>query len=240
MTRAGYKKHFRVIDWFYNQPEGTTVLEKNRILEIWKEVEDPIFSVENDYLINDGYVEFRKAIYEGKIVECISSATGKWIPINFGDSYPNFSGFNEPNIAFICPIDAYRVKQDIEFPIYKKNDFMVVKFVNEKDCEVLFIFDEDKASEFAEIGMLINDENVNDKQWEDVLYDKEKELWDGQPVWCYDKDYETIKSLGFYDAKHNRLFDVIGSRCGNIYDNYKPYPHLTDDWVIEAYNKLKF
>ena len=126
---------------------------------------------------------------------------------------------------------------------------MVVKFLNKEDCEVLFVFNKDKANDYAkaylfgnkiEVGMLIQFEDINESKWKDVLYDEERGFWDGQPVWCWDKDYETIKSLGFYDAKHNRLFDITGSRCGNMYDNYEPYPHLTDEWVIEAYNKLKF
>ena len=234
MTRAGYKKHFKVIDWFYKQPEGTTVLEKNRILEIWKEVEDPIFSVDNDYLINDEYIDLRKAIYEGKTVECVDFYTGKWVAISIDDSL-------DPNIIFTYSVVAYRIKPDIKFPTYKKNDFMVVKFVNEEEFEVLFIFDKEKASEFADIGMLIKDENINDKQWKDVPYNEKDGLWDGQPVWCFYFDKSMGRDLRFNNIKDNTIFNFKGERVkANEYNYYEPYPHLEDDWIIEAYNKLKF
>jgi len=32
-----------------------------------------------------------------------------------------------------------------KYPVYKKNDFMVVKFFDKNICSVEFIFDEDKA-----------------------------------------------------------------------------------------------
>jgi len=75
-----------------------------------------------------------------------------------------------------------------KYPVYKKNDFMVVKFFDKNICSVEFIFDEDKAIEYFntyDLGDVYDcyhyNEDVNDKQWQDVLYNEEKELWDGQP-----------------------------------------------------------
>ena len=233
MTKKGYKKHKKVIDWFYMQESTTCVLTKDKENNKWIKTNCPTFSEDEEYLINDEYVDFRNAIYMGRTLELKEAQTNEWIPVLI----------NDPNEKFEYHSDMYRVEEDT-YPIYKKNDFMVVKFTNEIKREVVFVFNRDKALFNAKVEsyrvLRIEIKDIDDGQWEDVLYNREKGLWDGQPVWCYDKDYETIKSLGFYDAKHNRLFDVIGSRCGNIYDNYKPYPHLTDDWVIEAYNRLEF
>ena len=229
MTREGYKKHKLVIDWFYMQEGPTCVLIKDKESNRWLKTNCPTFSAENDYLINDKYVEFRKVIYEGKEIEVKDVNKDSWITMIIKD----------PNEKFYWYRNMYRIKED-KFPISKKNDFMVVKFINKKDCEVLFIFDKEKASEFAEIGMLIKDENVNDKQWEDVLYDEKAGLWDGQPVWCIDKDFEALRSLKFYDAKNKCTFSYKGKRDGRVYDSYLPYEHITDDWIIEIYNKLEF
>ena len=236
MTREAYKKHKKVINWFYNQPEGTKVLEKNRILETWKELEDPIFSVENDYLINDEYVELRKAIYNGKEIESFDVIDSKW----------KLSKVTNPNIDFSLKLKHYRISQKNTYPVFKKNDFMIVKFINKEKSKIVFIFDKDKALSNAKVItperlLEINIKDINDEQWEDVLYDKERGLWDGQPIWCFYFDKSLGRDLRFNNVKDNTVFNFRGERAKiNEYNYFEPYPHLIDDWVIEAYNRLEF
>ena len=229
MTKEGYLKHKEVIDWFYSQEGTTCILIRDTENNRWLKTNCPTFSVNEDYLINDEYVEFRKAIYDGKEIEAKDVNKDSWITMIIKD----------PNEKFYWYSSMYRIKED-KFPIYKKNNFMVVKFVNEEEFKVLFIFNKEKASEFAYIKMLIKDENVNDKQWEDVLYDKKTDLWDGQPVWCIDKDFKTLRSVKFYDAKNKCTFSYEGKRGGCVYDNHLPYEYITDEWIIEAYKRLEF
>jgi len=62
MTREQYLKHKKVMDWFYNQPEGTEVWYKND--NEWAEVRHPTWFLGNTYVINDKYAELRKEIVE--------------------------------------------------------------------------------------------------------------------------------------------------------------------------------
>ena len=59
--------------------------------------------------------------------------------------------------------------------------------------------------------------------------------------------YDTLKqeAPGFsrgvaHDAKNKVCFNSEGGRSGYSCDNHEPYEHLTDKWIIEAYNKLNF
>ena len=245
MTREGYRKHKLVIDWFYNQPKSATVLYKTKSDNYWAETDNPKFFYENEYLINDEYVEFRKAICEGRIVECVALNTGKWIPINSGNSD---IVFNDPNMKFTRSIAAYRVKPEIKYPVFKRDDTMVVKFINDHTMVPVFVFNVNALRKCFGHNIdikkdILNRErygDINHTRWEDVLYDEERGLWDGQPILGWDKGCKTTRTLRFYDAKYKSSFDVDGSRCGNMYHYYEPYPHITDDWVINAYNKLNF
>ena len=229
MTKAEYKKHKKVIEWFYMQEDTVCVLVRDKERKEWIETNYPTFTEDNEYLINDEYIDFRNAIYMGRTLELKEAQTNEWIPVLI----------NDPNEKFVYHSDMYRVEEDT-YPVYKKNDFMVVKFINKEECEVLFIFDGEKASEFAAVGKLINDENVNDKQWKNVAYNERRDLWDGQPVWCIGKHIKVSRTVTFYDVLNVCTFEYGGERDGSMCDDYLPYEHLTDKWIIEAYNKLEF
>jgi len=78
MTRKQYIKHKEIIDWFYNQPEGTTIWSKND--NEWTEVKHPAWFLGNTYIINDEYSELRKAIIDGETVQW-EQTENNWIDL---------------------------------------------------------------------------------------------------------------------------------------------------------------
>ena len=122
MTKKGYLKHKHVIDWFYNQPEGESVVYELKKTGKWSKTANPEFSYLYDYLINDEYIELRKAIYDGKNIEFFDIGTKKW--------YEN--KIEDPNCIFICDVEKYRIKKEIKYPVYKKNQDVIAKFINQR------------------------------------------------------------------------------------------------------------
>ena len=239
MTREAYKKHKEAIEWFYAQPEGTKIWCKKAKTD-WFLVSCPTWDEENTYVINDKYAELRKAIADGKIIQYFSDG---WY-----DLYRDYNGY------FVGDITRYKIKPETKFPIYKKNDFMVIEFLKENEFIIEFIFNIDKFEEWgSEHFMLSPDigspitfheeekERILGNNLQDVLYDGERKLWDGQPVWAWRDTWEVSRSLEFYDVKNRAVFGADCKRNKNItYDNYEPYLYLTDEWIIEQYNKLDF
>ena len=240
MTREAYKKHKDVMEWFYSQPEQeTSILVRDKENDSWYAINNPSFAEKYDYLINDEYVELRKAIYEGKSIEFLDMHTNKWCE----------SITQNPNCIFVHEVKRYRVKKEIEYPVYRKNDFMIVKFINERDYEILFIFNKEKAKSYAEtnllchsleIGMVVLFEDINSSQWETVLYDVKRGLYDGQPVWCWDNADVASRKVKFFNVAEHRPFSYTGYKGGINYQHYKAYEHPNDEWLINAYNELKF
>ena len=106
MTREGYRKHKLVIDWFYNQPKDATVLYKTKSDIYWVKTDNPKFFYENEYIINDEYVELRKVICEGKVIEVKNTVRNKW------DTLADIN----PNESFYYPIGMYRIKKRSRVP----------------------------------------------------------------------------------------------------------------------------
>ena len=237
MTKAGYKKHKAVIDWFYEQPDTTCVLVRNKDTNQWLGTNCPTFSENDDYLINDEYSEIRKAIYEGKEIEMLGGSTGSWTSVKYDD----------PNTKFTCIREALRVNPKLKSPVIKKDKNMIVKFTSEHTFTIVFVFNTIGfnfmgITDFSDVIGKEFDYNINDERWEDVLYDEEKDLWDGQPIWCFNDAKSVTRELKFYDAKFKCTFNDDGDRhgCMIMLDNYLPYEHLSDEWVINSYNRLKF
>ena len=236
MTREAYKKHKNVMEWFYIQPEQTTyILVRDKENDSWYSINNPSFAEKDDYLINDAYVELRKAIYEGKSIEFLDMHTNKW----------SESITQNPNCIFVHEVKRYRVKKEIKYPVYKKNQDVIAKFINEERMKPVFLINLDtKMFRHLDVRSEVIGctfyHDINHKEWEDVVYDEETGLWDGQPVWCWDDGTETLRVLKFYDAKNKVCFNSEGGRSGYFCDNYIPYPHVMDEWIIESYKKLKF
>ena len=77
-------------------------------------------------------------------------------------------------------------------------------------------------------------------EWEDIAYDPERDLWDKQPIECWDNMDTHRKEIKFYDAKNECSFSYAGERDGITYDNYKALSsNKYDEWIIEAYKTLE-
>jgi len=76
--------------------------------------------------------------------------------------------------------------------------------------------------------------------WEDVAYDRKRDLWDGQPVECWDSKDTNTRTIRFYDAINKCAFYFDGERNGPDYDNYKAVPaYRYDEWELEAFKTLQ-
>jgi len=82
--------------------------------------------------------------------------------------------------------------------------------------------------------------NHTDNRWKDVAYDSERDLWDGQPIECWDSIDIHRRYIGFYDAKNRCSFNYKGRRTRLIFDNYKAISSdRYDEWILEAYRTLE-
>jgi hypothetical protein len=236
LTRDQWKKHSKVINYFYSQPEGTKIWVRGEVDDIeWRLVDLPSWSTQNIYIIADDYAELRKAIADGKVIQ--KKVRGKWVDLNL----------KNPNDTFTSSPENYRIKPVINYPVCMKNNFMVVKFLNNKKCTIEFIFDEDKALEYFNAHSLEEiykkktfNGDITDRQWKKVLYDKENDLWDGQPVWGWDGDFIFCRIVGFYNVKEKAMFSFnFSTELDTMkFEFINKYPNLTDYWVRKAYRKL--
>jgi len=81
-----------------------------------------------------------------------------------------------------------------------------------------------------------------DDRWEDIAYDFKKNLWDGQPIKCWNNKNAHEKYIGFYDVKNKTIYnyDYEGKKIKWIFDNHKALPfYRYNEWIIEAYKTLE-
>ena len=142
-------------------------------------------------------------------------------------------------ITQICN-EANKVKQGVIYPIFKmsKTTKTIVKFTDLSTGETVW-----QGEEYSNIIGRIDTtyvKHTNTGHWEDVAYDAERDLWDGQPIYCwYDEDTHQ-RQLKFYDAINKCPFNFKGERDGPIYNNYKAInPSNYTKWTLEAFNKLE-
>lgn len=132
--------------------------------------------------------------------------------------------------------EAYS-KPEFEYPIFKrwKNSGEIVKFAGMANGTTVF-----SSANYHAIGYYSDTFAIHtDKMWEDIAYDKERDLWDGQPVYCWDTSTYT-KVLGFYDAINKNQFASLGKRNGWNFDNYKAInPEHYTEWMIQAVSTLE-
>lgn len=99
----------------------------------------------------------------------------------------------------------YRLKQ--KFPIFKynKEDNMVIKFTNKNTSICVF---EDSINS---IGNIIKNDNLEDYyDWITLSYNKEKDLYNGQPVICWDNEDKLEFTLGYYNVEYDAMFTDYG------------------------------
>jgi len=180
------------------------------------------------YIIDDNLAELRKLQIDkpGTKFEYWSERSKKWKKI-------------QP-INWNINID-YRIKIKYKYPIFKVGNKgtdgeYIVKFTSITNGEIVFAM----PNNYYTVGeKLTNWVKHTDESWQDVLYDEEKGLYDKQPVLCYDNLDLTTRVLNFYDTKNKTTFSSDGTRNGCGYDNYIPYSHPDDDFIIEMYKNLE-
>ena len=118
----------------------------------------------------------------------------------------------------------YRLKPKQEFPIFKENeDGEILKFTSENFYEIVLSY------AYTYIGKKYR--NVNKELLEllkDVPYNKKRNLYHKQPIWCWDNHCKCSRQLRLYDAINNSTFDTFGNENGASYNNYEP---LTTDQI---------
>lgn len=128
-----------------------------------------------------------------------------------------------------------KLKNNDKFPVYKQyiETGLIVKFTG-TFCGIVI-----RGSLSKKIGYE-SDSWINYKDrslWKepDVLIDKEKDLYHGQPVEYWDNDKKFTRNIGFYNVRTEGVFvdDTFYT-----YDNYKALVDIPE-WMIEAQKTLK-
>jgi len=115
MTKQEIKAHKEVIKWFIDNPDKGVWGTENVTPRVWELIDEPQFYIDNIYIQNDKYLEFRGALAEGKIVELDNTYlydTAKeegWIAVD--------------KILDYIPLAHYRIKP--EEPKFKVGDWAV-------------------------------------------------------------------------------------------------------------------
>jgi len=115
MTREQYLKHKEVMDQFYHQPECTAIWCKN--CSGWVKTTRPSWFLESTYVINDKYIDLRKAVVDGETIQW-EQTENNWIdlPKNYDFIKAEENG---------ATIEEYRIKP--EEPKFKTGDWVRVK-----------------------------------------------------------------------------------------------------------------
>ena len=170
---------------------------KNYKPEPWFEFEEIKWSLASfdylDIIIDDEYVEFRKAVADGKTVQCQNRFAGDWIDI--------------PDVKFYGKPSDYRVKPDE--PKYKIGDWVVIHFSHLEDKD-------DCPTQIRGIkdGVYYNDAGCTSPieegtDWYIIGYWKPKA---GERCYFYNRG---IKHLGTFMGMNGNFY------LGNIQDYYE-------------------
>ena len=137
-----------------------------------------------------------------------------------------------------CP----ETEEVFNYPLFKrgKGTGVVIKFTSLRTGTV--VWKGEQKLNILNIGNTSNSfvRHTNTDAWEDMVYDKDRDLWDGQPIYCWDKYSTHTRVTRFYDAVNKSTFGYKGDRKGATYDNYTPVPpkHY-DEWIVDTFNKLR-
>lgn len=128
-------------------------------------------------------------------------------------------------------------QEKVKYPIFaklkNKSNILIMKF-EMYDDEGFAVFTDDIICEVGEyLHDLDNHQDLN--AWQILDYDADRNLYDTQPILCWDNRHTTQKEIRFYDAKNRAAFDVGGERSIIHFDNYKA---LTNQQVIALQEEL--
>lgn len=130
---------------------------------------------------------------------------------------------------------------EFEYPLFKrwKNDGEIAMYTALNTKEVVW---KGKSRFSKDIGHISRHAIPHtDPEWEDVPYNKERDLWDTQPILCRAGADKFGWEIRFYDAINDGMFVLRdGRRSGFILDSIKPLPvSMYNKDIIEAHSKLK-
>ena len=122
---------------------------------------------------------------------------------------------------------------EVSYPYFKKhiNTGNVYRLSSEDGMPVQIMGDD--------IGYILHHKNFNVEDWVDIPYDKERNLWHGQPIMAYKDNWTHTRDFSFYSVTEECCFGVIGQGKGPYYDLYEPLPLPYPEWLIEAYKTLE-
>ena len=140
----------------------------------------------------------------------------------------------------LAELKAECSKQEVEYPLFMRNkeNGKIVKFTSLSEGTVVW-----KGSvPYSEIEYYSESwfNHTDTDVWEEVAYDEDRDLWDGQPIWCWDDECTHSRDLSFYDAVNKCVYAYDGRRVGFVHDNYKAInsDHY-ESWMVEAYKTLE-
>ena len=137
-------------------------------------------------------------------------------------------------IAQICK----EAKPEFDYPIFKRStsNGKIVKFTSLNNGEV--VWQQDSSEPIGHTDEYKR--HTSTTYWQDVAYDTEQGLWDGQPVYCWGDIYTHACSIGFYDVVHKCRYDFEGKRSGTRYSNYEAIdPANYTPWMLKAFTTLQ-
>jgi len=125
-----------------------------------------------------------------------------------------------------------------KYPIFKRNvnSGLIVKFTGLGTGKVVWKGDQSMFIGFKSNGFFPH----TNKTWEDVAYDEERDLFDGQPVYCWNNEDTHSRNIRFYDVLYKTVYNYKGYRRGPVFGNYEAVrqEHYTP-WMLEAFETLK-
>jgi len=128
-----------------------------------------------------------------------------------------------------------------EYPLFKKSKYTnaIVKFTDLRTGIVVFKGTDVYSHEIGHtLKTFIPHTDVN--TWEDVPYDKERNLFHTQPIYYWDDYHTHSRLIGFYNAIQECGFSCKGKLKGLGYSQYEAIlPEHYTDWIIEAHKTLE-
>ena len=128
-------------------------------------------------------------------------------------------------------------KEEITYPIYCKSigSSLVVEFTGLESGELVVNSNHFKIEEASNTWRAHTDINT----WQQLDVCEKTGFFDGQLVWCWDKDETHVRTLRFYDVKNKCTYQFDGTEDGHDYDNYEKFEGNYPDWALEAFQTLK-
>ena len=137
----------------------------------------------------------------------------------------------------LAELKAECSRQEVEYPLFRRSREagIIVKFTSLSEGTVVW-----KGDSGDYIGHTTGRWIKHTNTWEEVAYDKDRDLWDGQPVWSWNDVHTHLRDFRFYDAVNRGVYNYDGTRGGIAHDNIKAVnPDHYESWMIEAYVTLE-